>query len=267
MLKTTGIFKLTLRENLRGQILWSSAVAGLVLLLIMGILSGAAISHENRIIDVFSYFVSDVLLLMVALFSGAGICSSDFSARGVAELYIPSGISRTQLLLTRLAGHAIILFLLAIVLYVFKSAVIPFMTDSPKPPNLKIHFFMFIFSWLKAMAALSIAVLLGSLARPLYAILGTLTLFSFGHLTSTFDALLGSTTFDQSEAQISALNRILYGIFKVWNPNLLLVESIQGEWMMPSSNDVVSGVLWAAGFVTLGVGLTAWRINRMDIRA
>ena len=49
MLKTTGIIKLTLRENLRGQLLWTSAISGCILLVLMAVLSGVALSHDHRL--------------------------------------------------------------------------------------------------------------------------------------------------------------------------------------------------------------------------
>ena len=69
MLRVSGVFKITLRENLRGQLLWTSGISGFVLLLLMSTLSGSALTHESRIIDVFSYFISDQLLLLVGIFS------------------------------------------------------------------------------------------------------------------------------------------------------------------------------------------------------
>lgn len=267
MLRVSGIFKITLRENLSGQLLWTSGISGFVLLLLMSTLSGSALTHESRIIDVFSYFISDQLLLLVGIFTGASLCSTDFCARGVSELYIPAGVSRHGLLLTRVVAYAIVLLFLAGVLYLFKHTVLPLLADNPQQPSVTTHLTMFLFSWLKGLTALSIATLLGSVARPLYAILGTLTLFSFGHLTSTFDSLLSSSNAQQAESQIGAVNAFFYSLLKVWNPNLLIVESVQGEWLVPTIESVAIGVLWAVGFIMASLGLTIARINRIDIRA
>jgi hypothetical protein len=267
MLRVSGVFKITLRENLRGQLLWTSGISGFVLLLLMSTLSGSALTHESRIIDVFSYFISDQLLLLVGIFSGASLCSTDFSARGVSELYIPAGVSRHGLLLTRFMAYAIVLLFLASVLYLFKHTVLPFLADNPQQPSIATHLTMFLFSWLKGLTALSIATLLGSVARPLYAILGTLTLFSFGHLTSTFDSLLSSSTLEQAESQIGTVNAFFYSLLKIWNPNLLVVESLQGQWLAPTIESVTVGVLWAVGFIMVSLGLAIVRVNRIDIRA
>lgn len=265
MLKTLGIFKLTIRENLRGQILWSSAISGLVLILVMTFLSSAALSHESRIIDVFSYFVSDQMLLLVGIFSGAAICSTDFSARGVAELYIPAGVSRRRLLLTRALGHAINLLFLALALYAIKL-ILPYLGRHPALPVLKIQVIMFFFGFLKGVTALCIAMFIGSIARPLYSILGTLTLFSFGHLTSTFDSLMGSTNFSQSESQLGFFSSLIYNVFKIWNPNLLVLESARGSWLIPSFESIIISTLWAFGFILISIGFTLVRLNRTDIR-
>ncbi|MBM3381552.1 MAG: hypothetical protein FJY29_03830 [Betaproteobacteria bacterium] len=266
MLRVTGIIGITFKENFRGQILWTSAISGLVLLILVSILSGTALTHENRILDVFSYFATDLLLLLVAIFSGASICTTDFSARGIAELYVPAGVKRHSILFARVAAHATILFLLAACLYLFKTSVLPLLTDFPRPPDVRIHLVMFLFSFLKSCTALCIATFLGSLARPLYAVLGTLTLFSIGHLTSTLDSLLVSTTQEQAQQSLGLVSSLFYSTLKVWNPNLLLVESLRGEWLMPTSAGIGSAFLWATGFALGSLGLALGRISRLDIR-
>jgi hypothetical protein len=267
MLRVAGILGITFKENLRGQVLWTSAIAGLVLLMLVSILSGTALTHENRILNVFSYFIADLLLLFVAIFSGAVICSTDFSARGIAELYVPAGIKRHSILFARVLAHATILALLGVCLYLCKTALLPLLTDFPSPPLIRVHIVMFLFSFLKSCTALCMATLLGTLARPLYAVLGTLTLFSIGHLTSTLDSLLSSTSQEQAQGSIGLLNSVFYSVLKVWNPNLLVLESIKGEWLMPSMENIFAATLWAMGFCLGSLGLALLRINRLDIRA
>jgi hypothetical protein len=266
MLRVAGILGITFKENLRGQILWTSAIAGLVLLMLVSILSGTALTHENRILDVFSYFIADLLLLFVGIFSGAAICSSDFSARGIAELYVPAGIKRHSILFARVVAHATILILLAASLYLFKSLVLPLLTDFPRPPDMRIHLVMFCYSVLKSITALCLATFLGAMARPLYAVLGTLTLFSIGHLTSTLDSLLTSTTQQHAQDSIGLINSSFYSTLKIWNPNLLVVESIKGEWLMPTPESLGAAILWATGFSLGSLGLALWRVNSIDIR-
>lgn len=266
MLKTLGIFKITLRENLRGQLLWTSAIAGVVILILMGLLSAIALSHENRVIDVFSYFIADQLLLLIGIFSGASLCATDFSSRGIAELYIPAGVPRSHLLLSRLAAHTLVLGLLSVLLFAIKTLLLPQLADNLAATQWPVHGVMLMFSFCKACTALCVATFLGTMVRPLYATLGCLALFSFGHLTATFDTFLMTSSLHQAEAWVSPMNRFLYSLLKVWNPSILVVESVNGEWMMPTARRTASALLWASGFVLTTLSLSIFRVNKTDIR-
>jgi hypothetical protein len=267
MLKTTGIIKLTLLENLRGQLLWASAIAGGLILFLMATLSGITLSHESRVIDVFSYFAADQLLLFVAIISGSSICTNDFSSRGVAELFIPAGVQRNSLYLARIFAFTCMLFCLAIPLFALKIFVLPHLADQSAPTNHTVQFAMFLFSWLKSLAALAISGLLGSVVRPLYSILATITLFSVGHLTSSFDSLLSSPHTISAAAETSKTSAILYSVLKIWNPNLLVLESIRGEWILPSPKNFTAAILWAISFITIPIGLTFLKLKKMDLRS
>lgn len=267
MLKTSGIISLTLRENLRSQLLWSSAVGGAVILILVGVLSGIALSHESRVIDVFSYFAADQILLLVAILSGASICVTDFSSRGLAELFVPAGIPRYRLYVARLQAYATLLLALAVQLYALKILVLPYLADHPKPTPLLTHLSMLFFSWLKSIAALAISAFLGSLVRPLFAVLAAYTLFSFGHLTASFDALLNTAELGQSQEHLSGSSEFLYKLLKVWNPNLLVIDSLKGEWIQPDTMAILTGLLWALGVILISTALAIGRINRLDIRS
>jgi hypothetical protein len=267
MLKTSGIIKLTLLENLRGQLLWASAIAGGLLLFLMATLSGITLSHEARVIDVFSYFAADQLLLFVAIISGSGICATDFSSRGVAELFIPAGVHRNSLYLARFFAFTCMLFTLAIPLFALKIFVLPRLADEMLIIQYKVQLTMFLFAWLKSVTALAISGLLGSLVRPLYAILASITLFSVGHLTSSFDSLLNSPQATLSVAETSKISAFFYSIMKIWNPNLLVVDSVKGEWVQPSFQNILSAILWSCSFILIPAGLTFLRLKRMDLRS
>ncbi|NBX16935.1 MAG: hypothetical protein EBR09_06170 [Proteobacteria bacterium] len=267
MLKTSGIVKLTLLENLRGQLLWASAIAGGLLLFLMATLSGITLSHESRVIDVFSYFIADQLLLFVAVISGSNICSLDFSSRGVAELFIPAGIHRNNLYLARFFAFSCMLLVLALPLFALKIFVLPKLAEGVTATEYKIQLTMLLFAWLKSLTALSIAGLLGSLVRPLYAILGVITLYSVGHLTSSFDSLLSAPQAISGVQETSKISSVLYTALKVWNPNLLVVDSIKGEWILPDSINFAIAVLWAVSFICLPLGLTFVSLKSRDVRS
>ncbi|MEN9808495.1 MAG: hypothetical protein RLZZ488_62 [Pseudomonadota bacterium] len=266
MLKTSGIIRLTLRENLRGQLLWVSATAGSVLLILLSVLSGVALSHESRVIDVFSYFAADQLLLLLAVFSGSSICSTDFSSRGLAELYIPAGASRLSLYIARLFAYAVVLLALATVLFGLKIFILPRLSENQESVSFYIQFNMLFFAWLKSLTALSVAGFMGTLVRPIYSTIATITLFSFGHLTASFDTLMSAGTALNQDISAAHNGGILYWLLKIWNPNLLIVNSTRGEWIAPTPADTAQALSWALAFILIPIACAVIRLNRIDVR-
>lgn len=266
MLKTSGIIQLTLRENLRGQLLWISVTAGTVLLILLAILSGIALSHESRVIDVFSYFAADQLLLLIAVFSGSTICATDFTSRGLAELYIPAGASRHSLYIARLFAYAVVLLALAAALFALKIFILPRMSENPESVSLYIQFAMLFFAWLKSLTALSVAGFMGTLVRPIYAIIATITLFSFGHLTASFDTLMSAGAALNQDLPQTNNGGVLFWLLRFWNPNLLIVNSARGEWVPPTSADIAQALCWALAFILIPIAFAVMRLNRIDVR-
>jgi ABC-type transport system involved in multi-copper enzyme maturation permease subunit len=267
MLRIKGILILTLREHLRGQLLWVSAFVSVLLLLLATFLSGVALTHEARVLDVFSYYAIDQILIFLGIFAGASIFSQDFSSRGIAELLIPSGYSRQTILIVRVLGFALILLSVAFLLFTLKSFLLPFFAEFPQAPNRTAHLVMFLFSYLKSVAGLLVATFIGCLTRPVFAVLGAITLFSLGHLTASLDTLFAAGEGIQSTNNMSALSAALYQLFSFWNPGVLVLESFKGEWVLPNTETFVSAFLWAAGVVLVSLVAAVTALTRVDIKA
>lgn len=265
-MKHTGILKLTLREHLRGQIFWVGGFVGILLLLLISLISGIALTHENRILDVFSYYVNDQILLFIAIFLGANLYSQDFNARGLAELLIPAGISRQSILLVRMFGFFVILLAIGAFIFGLKSFLLPRFADFPQAVNYPAHAFMLLLSVLKSTSALTVATLIGCLTRPVFAILATLTLYSVGHLTASFDSLLSSANAANTTEHISPFMMAMYQVFSFWNPNVLVLESARGEWILPSTGSLFHSFVWAAGVILVATGLALSKVSRSDIK-
>ena len=267
MIKMRGVLTLTLREHLRGQIVWVSCFVSALLLLIATLFSGTALTHESRVLDVFSYFISDQILLFLSIFAGAGICSQDFSSRGIAELLIPSGYSRSALLFVRILGFAIILLAVASIIFSINTFLLPQFAEFPRTPDRRAHFTMFLFSYLKSLSGLSVATLIGCTTRPVFAVLGTVTLFSIGHLTASLDTLLNSAGSLTTSNELSLLSIFFYKLFSFWNPGLLVLESVRGEWILPDIQTLTAALLWAAGVIFTSVGMALLAVSRINIKA
>jgi hypothetical protein len=267
MIKMRGLLTLTLKEHLRGQIVWVSGFVIVLLMLLVTLISGAALTHESRVLDVFSYFISDQILLFLGIFFGASICSHDFSSRGIAELLIPSGCSRSAILIVRIIGFAIVLLSIAIVIFSVHSFLLPHFAEFPRTPDRKAHFAMFILSYLKSITGLSVATSIGCIARPVFAVLGSLTLFSVGHLTASLDTLINASGSAVASDELGAFSAFFYKLFSIWNPGVLVLESIRGEWILPNLQAFTVACLWAAGVILTSLGLALMTLTRIDIRA
>lgn len=266
MLKISGVLTLTLREHLRGQLLWTTGFVSVLLLLLVALLSGSALTHENRVLDVFSYYINDQVLLFIAIFSGAAIFTQDFSARGIAELLIPSGYPRHLILLVRMLGFVIVLCMLALFIFAIKSFLLPLLTDFPQAGNHRAHMFMLLLSLLKSIAGLTVATLLGCLARPIFAVLATITLFSVGHITASFDSLIHSANNSVPMEELGFLSASFYKIFSFWDPGILVLESVRGQWVIPDSQSLLAAGVWAAGVILFSGGLAMLSVSRADIK-
>jgi len=267
MLRIRGILTLTLKEHLRGQLIWISGFVSILLLLLATLLSGVALTHEARVLDVFSYYFTDQILLFLAIFSGAGICNQDFSSRGIAELLIPSGYSRYSILIVRMLAFAIILLAVAIVIFSINSFLLPNFVEYPRSPERLAHLTMFFLSYLKSLSGLSVATLIGCFTRPVFAVLGAITLYSVGHLTASLDTLLNAVGNSAASSDLGVLNEIFYKLFSFWNPGLLVLESVRGEWILPDLQSLSIAFLWAAGVILTSVGMTLLALSRIDIKA
>lgn len=266
MLKISGVLTLTLREHLRGQLMWTTGFVSVLLLLLVALLSGVALSHENRVLDVFSYYINDQVLLFIGIFSGAAIFTQDFSARGIAELLIPSGYPRHLILLVRMLGFVIVLCMLALFIFSIKSFLLPLLTDFPQAANYRVHMFMFFLSLLKSISGLTVATLLGCVARPIFAVLATITLYSVGQITASFDSLMHSANHTTPSEELGFLSTILYKVFSIWNPGILVLESVHGQWVIPDPQSLMAACVWATGVILLSGGLAMLSVSRADIK-
>jgi hypothetical protein len=261
---TARLCKLTWHENIRGQVLWIAAGVGVLILSAVAVMSGAALSHQDRLLDVSTYFLVDATLFLTAVFVGAQVFPRDFSNRGLAEILVPSGYGKAPLYLARLAGHASLLGLLCIVLFVFRHAAFH-LADAGKAGAWNVTFLMAAFSGLKLTVALCVAAFLGIVTRPVIAMLGTLALFLFGHFSSGVTGLRGLA--ENPEELVSGPAAFLFKAFRIWNPNFLVLESFQGAWESPMPEELALRFAWGAGAVLVFAGLGAAMAQGKDVES
>ena len=247
-MKFLSIVKLTIAESLLGPLFWISFTTGTLLVASAALLSGAALSHTGRLLDVSSYFVIDLLVFAVACFQGSSLYSRNFSTRGLSEIAIPMGFSRESLITSRLLGESLSLVGITGLLYAFRFFAF-FIVDENLTGLLQPSLQMALFTSLKAILACVCAAFLGSLTRPVIATLGTFAFFFLGHYSSGITGLRGLV--ENANPLVSPFLTFLLRIFKVWNPNHLVLESFAGEWEKITS----SALLWRGSWGILAIAV------------
>jgi hypothetical protein len=248
--------KLTWLENLKGQIIWIACGVGVLILCAVAVLSGAALTHQGRLLDVSTYFFIDATLFLTALFIGAQAFPRDFTNRGLAELLVPTGTLKGVLYLSRLTGHATLLIVLAAFLFLFRHAAF-LLAQSTDSAATATTLLMFLLTSLKLTLALCVAAALSVFTRPIISMLGTIALFLFGHFSSGVSGLSGIDA--QADRLLSQESALLFKFFRIWNPNSLVLESFQGAWETPSLVELTTRISWGVGaiFVFLAAGILA----------
>lgn len=258
-----SILKMTAHENYSGQILWLSAGVGALTLVLMALLSGAAVNHQERLVDVASYFLIDIVPFVTAIFMGSFMFSRDFSNRGIAEIAIPGGLSRITLFFWRSFSHGICLAMLIAALSFVRLAAFA-IADTWSAAAMTSTLIMFFFSSTKTILAFSLSAFLGCFARPMIALIGTIGIFALGHFSAGVQGLQGMM---QEVRLISPTEAFLFKVLRIWNPNYLVLESFKGAWETPNLSELAMRFGW--GFAAIGVFLGAafLAIRNRDIGA
>ncbi|MCA2958955.1 MAG: hypothetical protein IOD12_01795 [Silvanigrellales bacterium] len=253
---------LTWLENLRGQVVWIACGVGVLILCAVAVLSGAALSHQERLLDVSTYFFIDATLFLTALFMGSQVFPRDFSNRGLAEILVPGGFPKSLLFLSRMAGHATLLVALGLVLFLFRHAAFA-LADSSVAASIAVTPLMLILSALKLTLTLCVSAFFGIHTRPVVAMLGTLALFLFGHFSSGVSGLRGLA--DDPERLVSGELAFLFQFFRIWNPNFLVLESFQGVWESPPGSELALRVAWGASAIAFFALVGAVSVQMKDV--
>jgi hypothetical protein len=258
-----SLFKMTAHENYKGQILWMATGVGLITLTLMALVSESAINHQSRLVDVASYFLVDIVSMITAMFVGSFLYSRDFSNRGIAELAIPSGISRIQLFFWRWLAHSLCLFLFLATLYLVRLLAFAIAASST-PTLLSDTALMFLFSTLKSILAFTLAASLGCFARPVIALIGSVGLFAIGHFSAGLQGIHGMI---EDSRLITPFENFLYKSLRVWNPNALSLESLKGSWEQPGLAELALRCGWGLAAIAMFLSIAFLAVRNRDIGA
>lgn len=254
---------MTAHENYRGQILWISASIGFIMLLLVALGSESALNHQSRLVDVSSYFLIDIVSLVTGAFMGSFLYSRDFSNRGIAELAIPNGLSRIQLFAWRWVSNAACLFLFAAVMYAVRLLTF-WLAATTTPQLIASTGLMLLLTSLKATLAFTMAAMLGSFARPVIALMGSIGLFGIGHFSAGLHGLQGML--DETRV-LSPFEEFLFKTLKVWNPNHLTLESFRGAWETPTAQEILLRCGWGFAAIAFFLCVACVGIRNRDVGA
>jgi hypothetical protein len=263
-MKPASIFKLTLYENINGQIFWISFFVAAILLFMLALISDLALTHQARMLDAASYFSIDIISFLTASMLGSQLFFRDFSNRGLAEIAIPSGMSRSSLLLSRLCSHIFTMTCIVAILMMVRIFSL-YITNSLQAQEFQSTLHMFGFVTLKMALACSVATFLGCHTRPAISLLGTLSLFAFGHFSSGISGVKALT--EDAGSLISPTMAFLLQALRIWNPNFLILESMGGKWENPAFSEYLMRFGWGTSAVFFFVALAMISVRRKDIDA
>ncbi len=258
-----SLFKMTAHENYKGQVLWVAVAIGFITLALMALMSESAINHQSRLVDVASYFLVDIVAVITATFMGSFLYSRDFSNRGIAELAIPSGLSRVRLFFWRWFSHSVCLFLFVTVLYGVRLLSF-WIAASSTPTLVRDTLLMVLLTSFKSILAFSLAACLGCFARPVIALVGCIGIFAIGHFSSGLQGVQGML--DESRL-ISPFEAFLYKVLRVWNPGLLTLESLKGAWEQISIAELAMRIGWGMAAITFFASVAFLSVRNRDIGA
>lgn len=262
-MKPISILRMTAYENYTGQVLWIGAAIGLVTLIMISLVSDAALSHQSRLVDVGSYFIVDLVSFITSVFMGANIYSRDFSNRGIAEVAIPGGLGRTSLILWRLSSHAVCIFVF--VLFLLFCRLLSFVLSGSLPDNLLYNsLIMTLFTALKSVLGLYLAAFLGCFTRPVISLIGTVAIFAVGHFSAGINAVQGLIGENNS---LGPTEVYLFKMLKIWNPNLLVLESLKGAWEVISTSELLHRLGWGLGTIIFFACLCGLSVRKRDVGA
>ncbi len=257
---------ITAHENSKGQVFWIGMGVAVLLLLFVLFLADTSHSFQSRMLETGSYFLCDLVAFLTATWLGSAQYSRDFSNRGLAELCIPAGISRESLLAWRLAGQAFCLAALCACLGVVRLGAVLVMEHQLTSVQVEEALVMFLFAFLKSCLALTAAAFMGTVTRPLIAVLAVLGLFALGHFGGSVSGVQGIAE-DQGGVPLSPIASALFSIFRFWNPNLLVLDSFSGTWDHPDVLDVCARLLWGLCGSAFFLLLSFLALRKRDIGA
>jgi hypothetical protein len=255
------------KEFLKSQLGWIALAVTLISVLLSALMGEASLSGEQRLLETSTYFLVDIGVIFVAAFSGSTTFAKDFSSRGMAEILVPRGLSRAQLLVYRFLGQWVNLLLLTLICHLFRWACLEFL--APKPVDRSVILPMILFTFFKSGLTLALAWGLAVLARPVIALLGCLCFMAFGSVSANLAALSQIKPGGLLPGEELVSEKMSWGLklLRLWNPNHLTLSSYGAHWETFSLMEFLGRLAWGVGAISLFICIACALVSRKPIEA
>ena len=245
-MKLKSYIQYTFREQINKPFLIVLFICLIAIFFILVLVSHLALSYEGTFFESFSYFLWDTTLVFLGIYFGSKLYTKDFTQNTLGKLLIPLGIIPGEILIYRTLSFGVFMSVLGFLLY-FSRYIMCLIQDHSD--SYSIHILMLIFSLYRSFLSLTISSFLGLFIRPLLSLIVT-SLFSI--ISATFDTYPSDSIYGIILSKLNFLN-----------PHILILEFMDGHWVIPSSKDLIYKSTWTLGLCMILMYLSYLKINRL----
>ena len=220
MRKIVAIVRVTFLGGVRDRTLFGIFILGLLLLTTIPVFSYFSMRQTTEVAAGYALSVISLLGLLLTIFMGGNLISRDIDRKGIHTV-VTLPISRSQYLVGKFIGLALLLLVSLAILYVL-AAIAVFLTSLQYPPfrplHWKIYLLVGVFEYVMLLVISAVLVLLNSFATSTFLPMAlTLTVYCIGQSTTLVKDYLATGTNAQEIAPvIGFVAKASYYIF----PNL-----------------------------------------------
>lgn len=267
MKKIAVIVRVTFVGGVRDRTLFGIFVLGLLLVLTVPVFSYFSLRQTTEVAAGYSLSLISLIGLLLTVFMSGNLISRDIDRKGIHTV-VTLPISRTQYMIGKFIGLAMLLLVSLLVLYAL-AAIAIFLTSRQYPPSQLLHWQTYLLVMLSEYVMLlvvsSVAVLLNSFATSTFLPMAlTLAVYCIGQSTALVkDYLEKAPDAKEISPVIASLAKASYYLF----PNLsafdlkhVFVYSLPTE-----SNFLVMVYLYGLFYLSVVMFLAVYIFGRRDL--
>jgi ABC-type transport system involved in multi-copper enzyme maturation permease subunit len=186
MKKIGAIVRVTFMGGVRDRTLFGIFILGLLLLLTIPVFSYFSMRQTTEVAAGYSLSVISLIGLLLTVFMGGNLISRDIDRKGIHTV-VTLPISRTQYMIGKFLGLALLLFISLLILYLLAALAI-FFTSLQYPPSRPLHWetylLVVILEYVMLLVISAVSVLFNSFATSTFLPMAlTLAVYGIGQST------------------------------------------------------------------------------------